>query len=307
MLDTVHYRCRRPLTDDIVSKLEKGGGAYRGDGWYIRIAPSLDRFDKPVKTLYCQGPFGIIARGHYTMIELVQVPSLPGLLFGTNGKLIRTPQDLTAAFVSVNAMLDEISIPARPLIEYIRADLVLHFRCNVQQYIAAHRHARHPFVRNETHDYDGSGLSLRGQKVIINFYDKALQMGNPPGDVLRLEIQLHKPKLGEVFGEEEGHGLSHIDFWAAYTNYRRLVFMFGAKPVAVKVNFNLLIAECEAVGFHMSNGLTVMENYKATNDHKTFLDRRRQIKGLIPTVANINWEELLPLHSLPEDLPEIDQ
>lgn len=209
MVDTNSKTVRRPLSEPIVNALAVNG-VMRNDDWYISSSPSLDRQGRPRTKLFGQGPADIIIQGHNNVIELVQA-SVPHCLHGSNGTLIRTPEDLKAGLAEVDALLDPISIPEEPLIEHVRLDLVLHFRGNAQKFFNAHRHARHPAIRNETVVYDGSGIVLPGVKATIRMYDKQLQMTGKPGDVLRLEIQLRKPKLNEVFGRKD-RPLVHLDF-----------------------------------------------------------------------------------------------
>jgi hypothetical protein len=277
----------------------------RTDDWYIRISPDLDRNGRSRTKLTGEGPSGTKVQGHNNNIELV-TESIPRCLFGTNGKLIRTPQDLTNGLAALDSLLDQISTPIYPLIEYTRVDLVLHFRCNVQKFLSAHRHARHPSIRNETVEYDGSGITLPGSKAAIRLYDKQLEMTGKPGNILRLEIQLRKPKLGELFGKSGFEPLNHLDFWQCYQVYRSLVCNLQPEPLPEKLDFNRLLAETEAAGFRLSNGLTAMETYRATVDKETYMARRRQIKGMVLSATSINWERLLPPFLLPEDLPDVE-
>ena len=310
MFDTVNIRCRRPFKAAVLDLLKERGDVYRGDvdapfNWFLRVSPDLDRHGYQRASLFGEGPAGIVVRGHDNVVEWVQA-SLPRVLYGDNGALLRSPEDVVDAENALNSILDQVSVPEIAVIEYNRIDLVLHFRAAVQRYLAAHRHVRHPLIRNETVEYDGSGIRLPGRKVTIRMYDKLLQMGAGPGDVLRLEIELRKPKLGELFGLADGQAMRNLDFWKAYEVYRSIVCQMRPQGLPENLDLNRLLAECEAVDFRLSNGLTAMETYRGCVDRKTYLDRRRAVKGMVLTAANIDWQKLLPVGRLPDDLPDAD-
>ena len=75
-------------------------------------------------------------------------------------------------------------------------------------------------------------------------------------------------------------------------------------PIPAAIKLNSLLAYCEAGGFKLPNGLSAMENYRATVSHDTYLARRRDVKGQILSAAGIDWSTLLPENSLPPDLPD---
>lgn len=231
--------------------------------------------------------------------------SLPRVLFGNNGRLIRSPEQLEEAQKRLTAILDETTGVRQACGEYLRVDLVLHFKCDVKKFIVAHRHCRHPLIRRETVEYGVNGLKLHGAEASVCFYDKSYEMGFGPGDILRLELQLRKPKLNEIFGKKDAPVLS-LDFSTCYRIYRMIVCELKPVPIAPTFGFNTLLAHCEAGGFTLANGLSAMEAYRATVSRDTFLAKRRQIKGMILTAAGIDWSELLPEKRLPEVLPDAD-
>jgi len=307
MIDTVHYKVKRPLSAAMLATIEAGNGVCRQDSWFFKISPDLDTVGTHRTIVWGEhSPTGIVVRGHNGTVELVQA-SLPKVLFGDNGRLIRCPEQLAEAQEKLKAILDGITTFREPGTEYVRVDLVLHFRCDIKKYIAAHRHCRHPLIRNETDEYGPLGLKLRGSEAAILFYDKRDEMKLGHGDILRVEVQLKKPKLNEIFGTGE-IPLYSLDFWTCYRKYRWILCQLKPVPVANKCDVNTLLAQCEASGFKFPNGLTAMENYRATVSRDTWLTRRRQVKGQILYAAGIDWSTMLPdKNALPDDLPDVSR
>jgi hypothetical protein len=304
MIDTINVKVDRPLHAEILQSIEDQHGLCDLNDWTFKISPDRDLIGRPRTAVWGEHkPTGSIARGHNGVIEWVQT-SLPRVLFGDNGRLIRSPEQLVEAQQRFKLILNGISAIRHPLTEYVRVDLVLHFRCNVEKFIAAHRHCRHPLIRKETAEYGVRGLKLPGTGVGICFYDKKKEMKIGHGDILRVEVQLKKPKLGKLFGKAD-RPLYALDFSTCYLVYREILCQFEPAEVMEPFGLNPLLAYCEVAGFTLPNGLTAMENYKATVSRDTFLARRRQINGMTLSAAGINWSDLLPKNLLPENLPDV--
>jgi hypothetical protein len=304
MIDTVNIKVDRPLAAEILRTLDAGKGASRQDDWFFSNTAEIAATGLPSTELWGEHePSGLCVRGHNGVVEWVQA-SFPRLLFGDNGQLIRRPEQADDAQQKLKTILNQITTVRRPLYEFVRVDLVLHFRCDISRFIAAHRNCRHPLIRNKTFEYGPKGLKLRGSKCAICFYDKSEQMRLGHGDVLRVEVQLKKPKLGELFGTE-GMPLYSLAFSTCYQVYRTVLCALTPVETPKALCFNSLLAHCEAADFRLPNGLTAMENYRGTVKYDTYLNRRRQIKGMSLAVAGIDWSQLLPERRLPEDLPDV--
>ena len=305
MFDTVKTKTDRALKPKVLEAIEAGNGACRLDDWFFRNSATLDHNDQHRTKLRGQHkPTGLVVQGYENVVELTTA-SLPTILFGHNGRLIRSPEQFAEAQRKLKAILDGVTTARTPRCEYVRVDLVLHFRCDIPKLIAAHRHCRHPLIRNETDEYGDRGLKLPGKNAAIMFYDKQEEMGQGRGDILRVEAQLHKPKLNELFGRDD-QPLYDLDFGTAYRVYRKLLCAFTPVEVPTALGLNALLAQCEAANCKMLNGLGAMENYRATVSHETFLTRRRQIKGMTLSAAGIDWSAMLPEHHLPLDLPDVE-
>lgn len=305
MIDTINIKVNRPLHADVLKAIETAQGAsHRGD-WSFKMLPNRDHNGRhSIKLEGGHHPTGIQLRGQNGIVEWVQA-SLPRVLFANNGRLLRTPGQLAEAHESLKAIVNTVTTVREPLFEYCRVDLVLHFRCDIAKFIAAHRHCRHPLIRNETTEYGARGLDLKGSRASIVFYDKLRRMTGQHGNILRVEAQLKKPKLNELFGRKK-LPLYALDFWTSYRVYRQIMCQLKPVPMPKAFGLNYLLASCEADGFRFRNGSTAMENYRATVSPETFFARRRQVKGHILHAAGIDWSKLLPENSLPDDLPDVD-
>jgi hypothetical protein len=125
--------------------------------------------------------------------------SLPRLLFGHNGRLLSTVDELNAALDVLAEILQEhAEVP--PLEEWRlkRLDLCWNFDLPARPFIMAHAPLQFPGIRRQPASFGmGSGVSWRGakSKFVVSMYDKSREVGTT-GSVLRVEIRLLGKHLG---------------------------------------------------------------------------------------------------------------
>jgi hypothetical protein len=162
---------------------------------------------------------GLRAVGSGNTIEYVEC-SLPRLLHGTNGMLLRDQLEIDLALQKLDLLLDEIGDPLDNTRSFSRVDLVWQFRGDPGLLINAHRNCRHKNIRADPLCSERGSLTWAGSQVRIRFYDKLRQMTKKPGDVIRVEVQLRGSLLRERFGS---------DFDECYKVYRQVLLGFCLK------------------------------------------------------------------------------
>ena len=122
MFDSVITKTDRLLKPEILQAIEAGKGACRLNDWFFSNSPTLDHEGRPkTKLRGNHAPTGIRVQGYDNIVELTTA-SLPTVLFGDNGRLIRTPQQFAEAQQTLKAILDGVTTSRTPLHEYVRVD-----------------------------------------------------------------------------------------------------------------------------------------------------------------------------------------
>jgi hypothetical protein len=76
--------------------------------------------------------------------------SLPRLLHGDNGRLIKNQIELDAALTILRQMAAELGDPQICASHFTRVDLVWQFQVDVETFIRAHRECRHPRINSNS-------------------------------------------------------------------------------------------------------------------------------------------------------------
>ena len=192
---------------------------------------------------------GIRFFGNRDQIINVQA-SLPRLLFGHNGKLLRSQAEIAAAFRKLNRTLDKISHPPEGPRVFKRIDLVWHVPGHCAEFIAAHQKVRHPRVRKATCVYDGESVTWRGSAFSLMIYDKSKKELGQPGEFVRVEVQLRQHMLDEFLGELE----TELDFIKCYRYFRRLVLQLEPAASFRTSSLASLLAACQPCHRHRRRG-----------------------------------------------------
>lgn len=242
---------------------------------------------------------GIRFFGNRDQIVSVQA-SLPRLLFGHNGKLLRSQAEMTAAFRKLNRTLDKISHPPEGSRVFKRIDLVWHVPGRCADFIAAHQKVRHPRVRKATCVYDGESITWRGSAFSLMIYDKAKKQLGQPGEFVRVEVQLRNHMLDEFLGELE----TELDFTQCYRYFRRLVLQLEPAASFRASSLASLLSACMGGSFG-ANVINPAETYLQNLCSRRQRDLRREVMAIQAATHSINWSHLLP-DEPPTDPPGLE-
>lgn len=230
--------------------------------------------------------------------------SLPRVLFGCNGRIIRDDTQLTKAIDRLWEILDAITIPGSRRAALSRLDLVLHLPYAPERLLPVLRHSKSLYVRRETVTYNTTSVVFPGANIRITAYDKMAEMKLGTGTFTRIEVQLRKtPAIKAHIGHRDLHSLT---FGECYRAYRHIVlnFKLPSEP-AQKYSEALLLAICSHHGF-TALGIPVMD-WALQDQPKT---KRRQLETKVAKhlsgLTKIDLAACLPQEGPPPEMPDAD-
>jgi len=260
--------------------------------------------------------------------------SLPRLLHGSNGRLIKTPNELERAssafvshlwFLNHRATMDDLKID--------RLDLVLNLPLDPRVVLPLHRYAKHPMIDLETQDYyntppkkrrgkrpyklaDLNTVRIHGSRTTIQFYDKVREiLGGKSGDwpehsrCTRVEIQLRGAKhIAETLGYKDRDCVrfDQLDFRACYLAYRRILMRFdenGSVPVFMPNNVSFLaILERHPETWKTLGDMRPIDWWRHSTgpSRKRFREVRRDVGKMLLELEQFRWADHLPEDRLPD-------
>ena len=248
--------------------------------------------------------------------------SLSRILFGHNGCLLRTQQDVDNAVGKLTEAFRQVSNGSQmQILEVQSAELAWHFSGAPSAWIAFYSHLNHPRIeaapqawRDEylvrcinpppvpflAHDLipvssSPTGVTWWGKRLRIKLYDKTAQMGCPSNvpPVMRLEYQAKDSSLKGILLPG-----GRLSFDAAYGQYRKLSGMFRSfrAPRGMTqsaVDFLILLWVHKFVPDHLYRGFLADQSRRTRYRYR---ERQRQIPEI--------WEmEPGIIARLPEDGP----
>lgn len=266
--------------------------------------------------------------------------SLPRLLHGSNGKLIKSPDELESArhlflarvrVLNPQAKLDDLKID--------RLDLVLNLPLDPRKVLALHRYAKHPMINLETEQYFNDSrakrwgkpphrmselntVRLHGTATTIQLYDKVREiLGGKSGDwpehslCTRVEIQLRGAKhIAKQLGyrDRDYVALDQLDFGACYPAYRRILMKFdgngGVPKFKPKTVSFLAILERHPETWDSLGGMSPLEWWRLTTNPapRTLKVVRRDVGKMMLALEPFRWADHLPEDRLP-NLVEVEE
>ncbi len=266
---------RQKITSKSGSRTEKG-----------MVLPNLHHYE------LLDQEVGIFVRaGEDRSIFSVQA-SLPRVLFGHNGILLKSQADIDLALKEVDRRIDQIAVRANNIRTFSRVDLVLHFNGNPGKFIQAHRNFRFPGIRSEPVYYGKQGLFWRGSDLKVRLYDKALKEYRKSSEIVRLEFELHGEKLRKSFN---GNWLpvAELNFHDCYRVFRRLAFQFEPSELPKTTRIGDLLAVGATAGWNFQ-GLSQFDLYTSQLSSKRTSQLRKEIAAKRIEYFSINWANLLP-------------
>jgi hypothetical protein len=221
--------------------------------------------------------------------------SLPRLLHGQNGKLIKSQADLDAALASFEIKAGEICEFRLSNHHFTRVDLVWQFEGDPADFILAHRHIRHPRIRKEPETYEinleAHSLRIQGSEMKILIYDKSFEALKRKGKIVRVEVQLRSGILKQLLGN--GKPVTRLDFIQCYYAYRQILLGLAPSPISNVSKIGEFLAIANREGWAI-NGVSAADTY--LNSCSTRHKRRvqRYMATCRPSVHQIDWSQLLP-------------
>lgn len=342
MIDTVRLLYHGPIVDKSVRCLNDGDlPDWKSVSKQVTNGNGSPLF-RPNSTCLIHQVSGLRVESDGQFTHHVEL-SLPRLLHGSNGRLLKTPDELHHAVHRLSELLGVFHHDIHPSIfEVRRLDLALNLPLDATLILALHRNARHPGVRRETEEYHNQPLSthgrpvphmatqlntvrLGGAKTVIQLYDKVAERlargKKSEGKVtdhhlrcLRVEIQLRgRRHVAELFGKDGGDNLTldQLDFPSCYRVFRGILVEFdpvGSVPSfkATVPNLLAILNGHPATWTHLG-GMAPLDWYRFANqvDDRQYRDMRRQVHAAELTVTGFRWADHLPEFQLP-DVVEID-
>jgi len=266
--------------------------------------------------------------------------SLPRIIHGSNGKPIRTPEELGHAlhgflaqvhFVNPSARLEDLAIK--------RIDLALNLPLDPRSVLLVHRYAKHPMINLETEHYynsppekrrgkrphrlsDLNTVRLHGTRTTIQIYDKVREvLGGKPGAwpehslSTRVEIQLRGAKhiatqLG--FRDRSFITLDELNFRDCYLAFRRILMGFDGNGAAPKFKPNnatfLAILERHPETWEALGGVSPLDWWAETTrpSKRRLREVRKEVGKVMLTLEPFRWADHLPMDWLP-DIVEVGE
>lgn len=249
--------------------------------------------------LYAQHrPTGLrlFGKGQYTVLEA----SLPRVLFGSNGKLLKSQGEVDAALCEAFQLVDQAAVGDRSgwdLREIARADLAWQFPGDPATWFLAHRNAKHPTIRRRVQRCEffgldfSTGLTWRGRNHMVRLYDKQLEQSNEPGgQVVRSELEMRGSFLESRLSRDPA---KVFDFNRCYSVFRDFFRQFDPCPVAEVHNLPALLALADRHQLRV-HGVSLFELWSL---HKSRWSRRRmrkQMESIELREFGVDWHSLLP-------------
>lgn len=336
MIDTIRYSCSWKLLPEFQERVENKRKRLYGQWGQLFYDPRINwiRKDFPRKPFIIQHKTSkLVCVGDADRILVFQV-SLPGLLHGCNGMLIKNNLECQLAFQKLVDTLSEISSPPdTPYLfhEVKRLDLTLNVLHPAKILIPTHRFAKHPWIKRKSITFGEtssqynkiSGVSNNGDNIKFLLYDKKLEIshGNAAADKTdskstRIEFQLLNTKMirraldlikeidPELPTRLENWLLTpfpipadyHWDYWRLYSVWRALLLM--TQPVKqlpkTKADTLTLIEICEANNVTLPNGMRVLDWYNSRVNKRARDEMRKKLEKHSLLWNDFSWEKELP-------------
>lgn len=323
VVDTVHFNAPHELRSEYIGPERTLPHGWEFSSHRKTVAGDDDHYRESETRTYKHVESGLKAVGDDVRINKVEV-SLPRVLHGSNGKLIKSDLELEDALCRALAIVREIAIPTNYEPEYSicepeysinsgdpddlgssdekfrfqRVDLVWQFRGNPKDFITAHFHLRHKRVRRATGHYDGQSLYWPGTGFRVCMYDKELELNKRRGDVIRVEVQIRgMPSLRKWFGFEKH--LTDLRFDECYDIYRTILCEFNPSPLPEVGGLVELLAVGERNGWK-HHGVGIFDLWAREKNPNYARQVKTKMAKLNLREFGINWSELLPEQGPPE-------
>jgi len=220
--------------------------------------------------------------------------SLPRVLLGCNGLMIRTQEQLDE---SVKKTIDLVAIVSEAILigenpRCTRLDLVAQFLVEPRDMMLAHRESMHPRIRGRKSCYEGESLHFVGKERHCRIYDKCKEMRLGPGHVTRVEWQLRGEALRHDLNRDFV-ALRNLTIEDCYGSYRRLCLEFEPKALpANSTTYDMLSAGIREGTTLL--GVPLFDCWARGKHPKTVRRVRGEVAKRRVDTFKIDWHALLP-------------
>ena len=236
--------------------------------------------------------------------------SLPRLLFGSNGVLIKDQSQLSAALSALKTFLSSLmEIKYQPRLT--RIDLVWQFVADPLILCQLLRNWRLPHGRRDPREYYGTNVVFRRNKEAIQVYDKGLELYGKSSQIARCELQCrHLSKFFDVVP----YSLDELHFTCCYAAYRKAITEAFPSKIACRdgleeriKTIDLLVAvcvECERQG-HLLAGMNAAQFIQKQMTPKQVRGFKTKLYQQQAALIDWDWAEILPLSGPPTPIDAI--
>lgn len=300
MVDTIRMKVLLPVTTRTAPKgwMRRGSTTLKADA----LDGMLDRHDG---LRFEHEHTGLMMGGRAPFLSWLQV-SLARLLFGHNGRLISSESELRAAFDRLVELLSEICDPILEGATFTRADLVWQFSGLFAHFANAYRTAKFKGVRKEGGGYERESMFWKGSAMHLRIYDKVRQITKKqPGNVLRVEIQLHNPKFKKLLGD--GEAVTELSFQRCFNVYRKLMQGFAPTKIPSASTIAELFVMADLDGYKpQGKSQSQFEYWAAKHSPRQVSRMRQQMAAVRLETFEHDFFKLFPKEGLPP-IVEVDE
>ena len=266
-------------------------------GWVVSEGAKVDTGSGRMANYraVCDVRTGFRISGTATDATAVEV-SLPRLLHGSNGALLKSEDEVREAFKLMGARMHKVldlGADYRPAITRLDAAWNCEIDGGVRTVIRSVENARHANVRRATVVYKGESIHWPGVNCRVRIYDKGKEVLGRESNVVRFEAQFRE-KWVQPFNENpECMGR------AAYCALREAVLKLQVVEKPRFGDLAALFAYMEQDGVRDSQGRDVLSIYKAGLSRSTRYRIESQIRAARVGFSKVVFSRLFPADVLP--------
>ena len=219
--------------------------------------------------------------------------SLPRIMRGHNGTLIKSQLETDEAWQGLLALLCEVSTGDKFEAVFQRVDLCFHFKGDIRDFFLAYQNFVYPRIKKlPTRWYETHGLSWKGRHLCCRIYDKVREQTRKLGNIVRVEFQLEGKRLGEEYFGNQAR-LTYLDFDESVKVFRRLLHQFTPKEIPRVSKLAELFAVAEIEGWRGGDASALDLHLRESNARYARIFRR-EVARTVLSKLNIDFRTLMP-------------
>lgn len=286
MIDTVRLKVLAPWNGSTIPS-----------GWVVSEGAKVDTGNGRMANYraMCDVRTGFRISGTATDATAVEV-SLPRLLHGSNGALLKSEDEVKEAFRLMGARMEKalkLESDYRPAITRLDAAWNCEIDGGVRTVIRSVENARHANVRRATVVYKGESIHWPGTNCRVRIYDKGKEVLGRESNVVRFEAQFREKWVKPFNENPECMGQ------AAYQALREAVLKLQVVEEPRFGDLASLFAYMEQDGVRDSQGRDVLAIYRAGLSRSARYRIDAQIRAARVNYSKVIFSSLFPAGALP--------